>query len=128
MSNKTNPSFADSTFSLAKGLHHINIAKQYFEDVRMGTFGDVKAIFNQYILKCEWVINNVTHRLKDENKKAIEKELKESMTFEAINDKLILLDNKQRDYVEKLIEAIINGDKINVEKEKNNNLAKKNEK
>ena len=118
MPTNTKSDFTDSTFSLAKGLHHINIAKQYFEDVRMGTFGNVKAIFNQYIQKCEWIINNVTHRLKEENKKELEKELKESMTFEAINDKLILLDNEQREFVESLIEAIINGEKVKVEKKK----------
>ena len=118
----TNPKydFTDSTFSLAKGLHHINIAKQYFEDVRHGTYGDVKAIFNQYIQKCEWIITNVTHRLKDENKKAIEAELKESMTFEAINDKLILISQEQRDFVEEIISAIINGEKIEIEKNDTN--------
>ena len=124
MSNHLKPDFTDSTFSLAKGIHHINIAKQYFEDVRLGTSGGIKAIFNQYIQKCEWIITNVTHRLKEENKKAIEDELKQSITFEAINDKLILLDNEQRDCVESLIDAIINGEKVEI-KNKNDNLDKK---
>lgn len=99
--------FSDSTFSLAKSLHHINLAKDYLMDVRMGTSGSVKELFNGYISKCEFILNNINDRLKEENREALKKELKNSFTFEAINDKLIYLDDAQREDVENYIENLI---------------------
>ena len=110
MTDKNNLSFSDNSFSLAKGLHHINIAKLYFEDVRFGTNKDIKAIFNQYILKCDWILSNVKNRLNPESREALEKELTDSFTFDAINDKLIYLDNTQREFIETILDAIIAGE------------------
>ena len=109
--------FADNTYSLAKGIHHVNIAKQYFEDVRFGTKAEVKAVFNQYIQKCEWIISNLKDRLAPDNKAALEKELSSSIFLEAINDKLIHLNEEQIDFIENLLDAIINGEEIKVVKE-----------
>lgn len=112
--SETKQSFADNTYSLAKGLHHINIAKQYFEDVRFGTTKDIKAIFNQYVLKCDWIISNMKDRLAIENKIALEQELQDSLTYEAINDKLIHLDNNQRAFVEEIIDNLIKGEEVKI--------------
>lgn len=109
--------FADNTYSLAKGIHHINIAKQYFEDVRLGTNGDVKAVFNQYIQKCEWIISNLMDRLGPENKKSLQDELSSSIFIEAINDKLIHLNDEQKNFIENLLDSIISGEEIKVVKE-----------
>lgn len=109
--------FADNTYSLAKGIHHINIAKQYFEDVRLGANGDVKAVFNQYIQKCEWIISNLMDRLGPENKKSLQDELSSSIFIEAINDKLIHLNDEQKDFIENLLDSIISGEEIKVVKE-----------
>lgn len=112
MNNKER--FSDNTYSLAKGLHHINIAKMYFEDVRYGTIGEIKLVFNQYIQKCDWIIANMRDRLAKENRLTLEKELSESLTFEAINDKLIHLDNNQRNFIENIIDAFIKGEEVKV--------------
>jgi flagellin-specific chaperone FliS len=109
--------FTDNTYSLAKGIHHINIAKQYFEDVRLGTTGDVKAVFNQYIQKCEWIISNLMDRLGPENKKSLQDELSSSIFIEAINDKLIHLNDEQKEFIENLLDSIISGEEIKVVKE-----------
>lgn len=108
-------SFADNTYSLAKGMHHINIAKQYFEDVRLGTSGEVKMVFNQYIQKCDWIMDNLKHRLTEENRKNLEAELNDSISFEAINDKLVRLDSNQRLLLESIIDSLIKGEEIKVE-------------
>ena len=108
--------FSDNTYSLAKGVHHINIAKQYFEDVRYGTVAEVKAIFNQYIQKCDWIIANMRDRLTPENRNLILKELDDSFAIEAINDKLIHLTPEQKEVVEQLIDSMIAGEEIAVEK------------
>lgn len=106
--------FTDNTFSLAKGLHHINIAKMYFDDIRMGASTDVKNIFNQYVQKCNWIIDNMKCRLNDENRAALNKELEDSMSFEAINDILIKLDRNQRAFVEKIISAMAKGEEVKI--------------
>jgi hypothetical protein len=107
-------SFSDNTYSLAKGMHHINLAKMYFEDVRYGTKGDIKAIFQQYIQKCEWIMDNLKHRLTEENRKNLQAELNDSLSFEAINDKLIRLDNQQRFFLESIIDSLIKGEEIKI--------------
>lgn len=113
---KPKESFTDNTYSLAKGMHHINLAKQYFEDVRFGTAGLVKNIFNQYVQKCDWVMDDLKHRLTDENRAILTEELNDSLLFEAINDKLVRLDNAQRDLIENIIDGLIRGEGIKIVK------------
>ena len=111
--------FSDNTYSLAKALHHINLSKQYFEDVRYGTKGEVKAIFNQYIQKCDWTISDVKSRLSNENRELLAKELEDSLSLDAIMDKLIHLDVKQKEFIEDLITSMINGEEVIIVDDKN---------
>lgn len=50
------------TYSLAKGLHHLNIAKQYFEDVKMGCVGDNYLKMGTWLSVCRschaWIETN----------------------------------------------------------------------
>jgi hypothetical protein len=105
-------SFADSTYSLAKGLHHINIAKMYFEDLHRSTSGTVKLMFGQYIQKCDWVYRNIYDRVSDTSREILKKEMNDSIIIEAINDKIIHLEEKERLFIEDLIDAIIRGEEI----------------
>jgi hypothetical protein len=100
-------SFADTTYSLAKSLHHINIAREYLEDVKRETKGPVKDLFNNYINKCDFIIHNMRDRLTPENREVFKQELKDSFIIEAINDKLIHLDEQQRLEVESFIDELI---------------------
>lgn len=111
---KTRESFSDNTYSLAKSLHHINIAKQFLEDLKIGTTGEVKLLFNQYIQKCEWILNDMKSRLNDESRKVLSKELEDSLAFDSINDKLIYLDNEQRSIIEDVISGMIKGQEIKI--------------
>jgi len=104
--------FTDNTYSVAKGLTHIHIAKQYFEDVKTEASLDVKMIFNQYIQKCEWILANLKDRLSEENRMVLNEELENSLTVDAIADKVILLDNQKKDFVESVIDRLINGEEI----------------
>ena len=108
-------SFSDNTFSLAKGLHHINIAKMYFEDLQRGSSGGIKQIFNQYIIKCEWIYKNIYDRVGDSSREILKSEMKDSIIIESINDKIIKLDEKDRLLIEDIIDAIIKGEKIIIE-------------
>lgn len=111
----SNERFSDNTFSLAKGLHHINIAKMYFEDLHRGSSGSIKQIFNQYIIKCDWIYKNIYDRVNDSSREILKNEMKDSIIIEAINDKIIKLEEKERLMIEDLIDAIIKGEKIIVQ-------------
>jgi hypothetical protein len=102
------------TFSLAKGLHHINIAKQYFEDVKIGCTGDLKNTFNGYINKCDYILNNVFDKLGEETRNVYKKELSDSLGLDAINDQLMVLNNEQRDQIEDILNNIVKGKKVKV--------------
>ena len=102
------------TYSLAKGLHHLNIAKQYFEDVKMGCTGDVKNTFNGYVNKCDWILNNVFDKLSNETRKIYKEELSDSLSIDSINDQLMMLDNTQRSQIEELLEAIVKGKRVTI--------------
>jgi len=104
--------FMDNTFSLAKGIHHVNIAKQYFEDLCLGANFNVKMIFNQYIQKCDYIISNVKNRLSDENRDILAKELEDSLSFDAIADKIIRLSVEQRAFIEDILDAMIRGEDV----------------
>jgi hypothetical protein len=102
------------TYSLAKALHHLNIAKQYFEDVKLGCTGDVKNMFNGYINKCDWILNNVFDKLSNERRKIYKVELSDSLGIDAINDQLMMLDNAQRAEIEEMLDAIVKGKKVTI--------------
>jgi hypothetical protein len=102
------------TYSLAKGLHHLNIAKQYFEDVKLGCTGDVKNTFNGYVNKCDWILNNVFDKLDNEKRKIYKEELSDSLSIDSINDQLMMLDNTQRSQIEELLEAIVKCKRVTI--------------
>lgn len=104
--------FTDNTYSLAKGLHHINLAKQYFEDVRIGTSKEIKAIFNNYINKCDWIITDVKARVNDECREVLKSDLSDPLVFDSINDKLVYINNEQRLFIENLLHAMVKGEEI----------------
>ena len=107
-------SYEKDTFSLAKGLHHINMARQYFDDVKRDCTGDLKNTFNGYILKCDFIINNVFDKLGDETRKIYKEELSDSLGIDHINDQLMFLDNDQRAQVEEIIDTIVKGKKVKI--------------
>lgn len=55
--------FKDNAFYLAKGLYHIQIAKQYYEMVALESKRDVKSTFNLWVGKLNYLINNVYDRM-----------------------------------------------------------------
>lgn len=104
--------FVDTTYSLAKSLHHINNAREYFYDVSRDCNGMIKHIFNGYINKCDFIINGIKDRLGSESVAILNKELEDSFVIEAINDKIMHLSSEQRDFIENLIDSMIKGEKV----------------
>lgn len=112
---KERKTFMDNTYSLAKSLHFINLAKQYLEDVQMLTNAEIKYVFKQYIQKCDWILSDLKNRLSQENRENLAKELDGSLDINAVMDKLVRLDNNQILFIESVIDAMIKGDDFNVE-------------
>jgi hypothetical protein len=102
------------TFSLAKGLHHVNIAKQYFEDFKINRTGGMKNTVNGYINRCDWILNDIFDRLGEQTRKVYKEELSDSLSIESINDKIMILDNAQRLELEDMLDAITKGKKVTV--------------
>jgi hypothetical protein len=102
------------TYSLAKGLHHINIAKQYFEDVKLGCRGELKAMFNAYINKCDWILNNIYDKLSSKTREVYREEMSDSLGIDHVIDQFMRLDNSQRVQVEDIIDSIIKGKNVTV--------------
>jgi len=99
--------FSQNTFSLAKALHHINNAKEYFTDVKRDCNSSIKNQFTQYIHKCDFIIDSITCKLTAQNKLILKKELADSFLIEGINDKLMLMNEEQRNQVENYIDEIL---------------------
>jgi hypothetical protein len=112
---KETKKFMDNTYSLAKALHFINLAKQYLEDVQLGTSGEIKLIFKQYIQKCDWILFDLKNRLSIENREVLAKELEGSLDMNAVMDKVVHLNNDQVLFIETVIDAMIKGEDLNVE-------------
>lgn len=110
----SNQDFSDNTYSLAKGLQHTNIAKEYFEDLQRNTSKEVKQMFSHFVNKCDWIIKNIRDRIGDESRTVLNSELSDSLAFDSINDKLIKLTTQQRSLVETVIDSFINGEEVEI--------------
>lgn len=106
--------FEDVTYSLAKGLQHVNMAKQYFEDVKRGTDKDVKALFSSMILKLDWILSSVKNRIGDDSRAVFTNEMSDSLAFDSIMDKMVRLNTEQRSFIESIAESFIKGEEVKV--------------
>lgn len=106
--------FQDNTYSLLKGMGHIQQAMNYFDDVKLGYHAGVKEIINQYSLKCKWILDNIRHRIPTELLKEVDKDLEDSLVFDSIKDYLILMNPEQRLIVENIAKQMSKGEEIKI--------------
>lgn len=111
--------FADTTYSIAKAFNNLTIARQYLDDAKRSNKGAVKDLFNSYILKIDWIINNVSSRLSSESRKILNEELSDSLCLDAINDNLMHLSLEDRLRVEHITNSMKKGEKIIIEQLQN---------
>jgi hypothetical protein len=90
------------------------MAKQYFEDVKIGCTGTIKNTFSGYINKCDFILNNIYDKLGEERRKAYKKEMSDSLGLDHINDQLMRLDLEQRQTIEEIIDTIVKGKRIKI--------------
>lgn len=104
--------FRDNSQSLLKALHHVTIAKQYFEDAKFGYNGGVKEFMNICIAKLDYVVNGVRLKLNKDLLKMVDDDLKDSLVFDSIKDVLVKLNTEQRLMIETLAISLSKGESI----------------
>ena len=107
-------------FSLAKALHHINIAKDYFEVVKIETHSSLKNMFNGYINKCNFILNDINSQLGNDTRLIFKEEMSDSLSFDHIHNQLIMLSNEQRGYIEQIVDEMVKGAVITIKIENKN--------
>lgn len=90
------------------------MAKSYFEDLRLGTSGEVKMMFSNIIMRCDWIINQIQNRLGRETLEIFKNEMKDSLAFDSIMDNLVHLNTDQRQLLEEIIVAMTKGETVKI--------------
>ena len=100
-----------TTFNLAKALYHVKNAVHYFEYIKSQpeVKFDAKHFLNLQLNRLNGIISDMTAKLTPEAAKTLRNELEsDTMVFEAIQDKLVNLNEKERWEVENFIDSILN--------------------
>lgn len=110
--------FNDDNFVLLRALHHVKIALEYFDDLSKNYDYGVKHVINGYSSKCKWILDNIRHRLPHEVLVEIDKDMRDSLYLDAIEEKIITFNESQRNSLEEIIDLMSNGELIQITDEK----------
>ena len=110
--------FKDKNFLIAKSLHHVSIAKQYFESVALDYKQGAKQLMNLYASKMDYLIKDITDRLNDESRKHFNDALikGDTLFYDDIGTKLMHLNEKQREVIQAIVDGMLEGEEILFEK------------
>ena len=77
---------------------------------------------NSWVKKIEFVENDVMASITPESREIFRKEIKsgDTLFFQAINEKYLMLTPQQRDTIEAIIDRVISGEEIIIEHTENN--------
>jgi hypothetical protein len=99
---------------MLKALYHTKIAKEYFEDTAKHLTGMQKHTVNMFANKCEFIIDNVRHRLPAETLKRFDSETRDALFIDAIETEILSFNDKQRDILETIVSLIAKGESIQI--------------
>ena len=102
--------FQDNNYYLAKGLYHIQIAKDYYEMLKNAKAAGV----NNWLNKLNYLTNDVLTRLTKENADWFREEVikGDNIFFDAVSEKLMHLNPKQKEQIELIVNSMVNGEDI----------------
>lgn len=106
--------FVDNTYSLLKALHHTKIAMEYYEDLSKGYEKGAKELILHFANKCKWIIDNVRHRMPADMVSEMDNDLTDSLFLDAISDKVIHFNEKQKEDLEMIIDMMSKGQLIEI--------------
>lgn len=102
-------------------IHHLRIASEYMDDiVRQYPTSRAANIFEQYSKKLKWILLDIRTfpHFTDEIRDGIRNEINsDPLTYRAIMERISLLTPAQRDFLESVVEDLIDGKtlKINID-------------
>lgn len=109
-----------SASNIVSAIHHIKQAFDHYEDFVRSNPGTKGAmLFNQYKKRLEWIYNDmITHPLLTPVvRTGIKQEWNsDAFSVDAISEKAALLNPQQREVLENLIEQMMKGELIEIEK------------
>ena len=103
-----------ANLSMIRALHHTKIAMEYFDDCAKQLSGSAKNTVNTFSAKCNWILQDVRHRLPGENLKQLDLELKDSLFLDAIETEILQFNDEQRNILENIVKLINKGEKIQI--------------
>lgn len=120
MNMKHRTTFKKETFDIAKALIHVNNAKLYFDAIALDNEFRVKKIFKTYVDRLTWIETDILTRLKDTSKEFYKEAISngDTLFYSDIAEKMLQLDEKGKQLIENLVNAILAGETIEVEEEK----------
>lgn len=104
--------------SLTAATYHLHFAKEYLQDFRrQQEDSGVKYRANQWVQKCEYLLNNVYDSFTVKSKELFKEQITngDPLFFGDITEKLQRMTQEQREFVELICINILNGEKIEVE-------------
>ena len=110
--------------NIVSGIHHLRMSKEFFEDYMRSNPGSRgESMFKNYVKRFDWVITDMLSHpfLPATVIDGIRKEWNSDVfAVPAIAEKIALLRPEQREMMEEVIDAMLNGEEISiVEPEKN---------
>lgn len=106
--------------ALVNGLIHLTVAEQYFSSFAKDNPGTKGAsILGNYSNRIKWIYNDLitNPRLPDEVREGIKREINgDALVIPALVEKVALLTEENRQAIETLVDGMISGERIIVEK------------
>lgn len=99
---------------MLKALYHTKIAKEYFEDTAKHLNGMQKHTVNMFANKCEFIIDNVRHRLPADTLKRFDLETRDALFIDAIETEILSFNDEQREILENIVSLIAKGEQIKI--------------
>jgi hypothetical protein len=113
---------AKNTFDLAKGFYHISNAIKYFESVKdeRAVSPKAKHVLNGLINRLQWCLRDIMTNMTPKSADLMREQVctYETLSFDAVFDEMVLMNEAQRANVEVMVKAYREGAfEIKLEKE-----------
>lgn len=102
--------------ALTKGIYHLTISRQYFESFKNDCKKEAKKDANWWLHNLTMVENSVVRSMTPESRELYQEEIKEGdvLFFPNISEMILRMTPEQRDTVERICDALLKGEMIEV--------------
>lgn len=100
-------------------MHYVRVAEYYFDYFATREKLNAKARVRKYARSLDFIVNDILSHIADpEVREEFRQQVKkvDSVSFAAIMDKLLYLTDEQRETIELMLDEILKGETITIEK------------